>query len=577
MLHNRPIVPIIQAIITICIGVGLAIQPIMRFVGHHFGPHYDSTAVLYVSTVIDAHLALVAIGTLLIYVGSYLFTRRKMAFSAALVLLASAGIVLALLPNAPLGALSVIVLLLVWIGISRRYYVVRSDLVSLRLGLAVSFAMVIAGVVYGTFGFLILGSQGFHHMYSLDQALVASLQVVLTIGDFDAPTVQARLFIDTLNVLSVVVLMLVVGTLFRPVRLTFSFNRHDRNRAAEILRNKSYSSDDYFKVWPEDKHYYFSESNRSFLAYAMSRRTVIVLGDPSGVAKEFSALVQSFQAFVMANGWTLAIIGSTGQFPDLYTALNKLFIGNEAIIDVKKYVDQTARSKHFRYVVNRAKRDGLIVEYWQNVSDEKLAQLRAVSDAWVSQGNRKEYTFFMGYFSPVYLKACQVMVLKQGDRVVGYCNVVPSFGSDEASIDHLRSLGNVSPASMHFLLAELITYLKTQNISMLNIGFSPLSGLRETSMYTSISAVSIKKFLELVKRLGNRYYSFQGVEQFKGKFQPNWQPRYLYYSGTSLSLPGVIRDIERASNRTAGSNYRRTLIVGAFLLGIIVVTIQYLW
>ena len=46
----------------------------------------------------------------------------------------------------------------------------------------------------------------------------------------------------------------------------------------------------------------------------------------------------------------------------------------------------------------------------------------------------------------------------------------------------------------------------------------------------------------LVFRHGEHFYNFQGLRQYKEKFEPVWEPRYLACPG-GLTLPRVLGDI----------------------------------
>ena len=91
---------------------------------------------------------------------------------------------------------------------------------------------------------------------------------------------------------------------------------------------------------------------------------------------------------------------------------------------------------------------------------------------------------------------------------------------------------------------ELIVKLEKDGIEVVNLGLAPLSGLDRR-----VERTAQDKLLLLIKLLGNRYYSFKGLEQFKGKFRPDWQPNYLYYQAAPALLPLVIRDIEWLAKR----------------------------
>jgi phosphatidylglycerol lysyltransferase len=570
MIKNRYITTL-QSILVLLIGLGLVIQPAIGLIRDHFGNRYTATTNPYV---INASQILMIIGFLMIYLAFYLYSRRKVAYIASIILIVCVLSISLFMRHKVAGMLVLEAISLTWMLGSRRFYQVKSDLVRMAFGVRISLLIGIAAFVYVVVGLLLLGKGAFHHHFSLQEAAIASFQTLFTFNDIDTPTTQATVFVYFANIISIVLYVLIIGSLFKPVRFALGSNKSDKKRVFEILQKTSTSSEDYFKLWPDDKHYYFSSTRDSFLAYKTSGKTAIILGDPGGNVEEFKQLISHFNEFVSLNGWHVAAINVTSISEGIYKqeGLNELFVGNEAIITIADYVMYTTRSKHFRYINNVAQRDGLTVEYWETIDDAKVRLLKGVSDSWLSHGGRKEYTFFMGYFDPMYLKACSVMVLKQGGAVVGYINVLPSFIKNEASIDHFRARPGISSASMHFLLKELIDFLSRQGKTSLNIGFAPLSGIE----IRDGKRPTVEKLLKILKKFGNRYYSFKGVEQFKGKFQPVWHPRNLYYSGNVTSLTVIVSDIERASRLFSERSKRRKVIGSIIVFLVIAATVQFI-
>ena len=52
----------------------------------------------------------------------------------------------------------------------------------------------------------------------------------------------------------------------------------------------------------------------------------------------------------------------------------------------------------------------------------------------------------------------------------------------------------------------------------------------------------------LVFRHGEHFYNFQGLRQFKEKFAPEWEPKYLA-SSSGLALPRILANIAALTSR----------------------------
>jgi phosphatidylglycerol lysyltransferase len=565
MQKNKYIV-LAQSGLLAVIGLGLVIQSIFRFIDQHVHfAHLQPIDPFGVSS----GIILTITGLTLIYLIPYLYQRRKVAYIVTLALTATAFFAMILEHRKALLLHLILVAFMGWMLLSHRLYRVKSDLVSLRVGIRIALLVAGLGFAYGCIGILLLGPAAFHQHFTFIEAATLSFQVLFTLRDVTPPTIQAEFLINSLNIIGGLVFVLMVTSLFRPVRFVLVSHNNDRVRVKKILTESSISSEDYFKLWPNDKHYYFSPSHNSFLAYKTAGRTAIVLGDPSGKKNEFKQLVTEFFDFVSSNGWRVAIINATPLSESVYKniGLNKLFIGNEAVVDIHDFTTHTLRSKHFRHAYNKAKSEGLTTEYWHDISDEQMNSLKRVSDAWLSRRGRKEYTFFMGYFDATYLRSGTVMVLKQHDKVIAYINCIPTFLDQEVSIDHLRFMPGAPSVSMHFLLAQLIKHLSAAGKTSLNIGLAPLSGI-ENQPDQSRAAGNI---LKIIKKVANRLYSFKGVEQFKGKSSPVWHPRYLYYMGTLASLTTLAGDLDRASRFIIQERPRVIGLIALYVLALILI------
>jgi phosphatidylglycerol lysyltransferase len=94
---------------------------------------------------------------------------------------------------------------------------------------------------------------------------------------------------------------------------------------------------------------------------------------------------------------------------------------------------------------------------------------------------------------------------------------------------------------MEFMFVSMFQWAKKQGYATFSLGLSALSGTGEHSDDPAVERAIHYLFEHL-----NRFYNFKGLHEFKEKFHPSWQPRYLIYPGTG-SLPAVAAAIVRAN------------------------------
>jgi lysylphosphatidylglycerol synthetase-like protein (DUF2156 family) len=176
---------------------------------------------------------------------------------------------------------------------SRNVYKVKSDTRSFGVSLRIIFIVLLIALFYGVTGFLLMDKADFHHEIDVAEALHRTIdQFGFTTNSHIIPyTKRARLFLDSLNFISVAAVVFAFLSLFQPLKARFGDQTKNREIAESILADHHGNSEDFFKVWPHDKNYFFNQTFNAGLAYAVRHGVALVAGDPFGAVSEFSSLI----------------------------------------------------------------------------------------------------------------------------------------------------------------------------------------------------------------------------------------------------------------------------------------------
>lgn len=171
-----------------------------------------------------------------------------------------------------------------------------------------------------------------------------------------------------------------------------------------------------------DKKFLFSDSGAAFVMYAVQGARWVALGDPVGDPKEFPDLCWAFIDLARrANGQPVFYeVGASnlGLYVDLGLGLHK--VGEEAVVDLQGFSLAGAAFKSMRAAHNKRQREGLEMTLTQPPhSPALLAELRAVSDAWLGSKTGREKGFSVGRFEPGYLDRFTIALVRREGRVLG--------------------------------------------------------------------------------------------------------------------------------------------------------------
>ena len=81
--------------------------------------------------------------------------------------------------------------------------------------------------------------------------------------------------------------------LFQPLKARLEDQTGNREEIRRLLEGRHAGSEDFFKLWPEDKHYFFNHKRTAGIVYKVHRGIALVVGDPFGAVARVSETLGS--------------------------------------------------------------------------------------------------------------------------------------------------------------------------------------------------------------------------------------------------------------------------------------------
>lgn len=336
-----------------------------------------------------------------------------------------------------------------------------------------------------------------------------------------------------------------------PRRSTVPPAAHDIEQASEIARGQSRA--DALLVLMRDKKVLFGASGRSFLMYGRHGGSWISLFDPIGPPEDLPELIWRFRELCDRERARPAFYQIKPDHLPLYVdvGLTLTRLGEEARVPLTQFSLDRPANRKLRQTYNRALRDGLTYRIIGRAEvPDFLEPLAITSDAWLSAKKVREKAFSLGAFSPDYIRNFDIAVVLKDDEVVAFATLLATDSGAEASLDLMRHRPDVPSSTMEFLIIATIVELQRRGLAWFNLGMAPLSGLERRRL-----APLRHRLGALVFEHGEQFYNFRGLRQFKEKFRPEWEPRYL-------ASPGGVEPLIVLADAAA-------LIGGGSLIGVV--------
>ncbi|MCC7018039.1 MAG: DUF2156 domain-containing protein, partial [Rhodospirillales bacterium] len=399
-------------------------------------------------------------------------------------------------------------------------------------------------LAYGTAGFYLL-DRHFSISFSLSAALRQTLVMFTQFYDpgLEPITGFGRYFASSIYIVGASTLAYALLMLVRPVLVRQPASPTERSRAQAIVEAYGRSSLARMTLF-EDKSYYFSPGG-SVVAYVAKGQAAAALGDPIGPPEDIPAAITGFKDFCARNDWLPAFWSTLPDYLEQYQAANfkNLCIGQEAILDLTCFNLTGSHYKSVRSTINRMNKLGYRAEvHPPPLSDELLAELRLISDEWLTLKQGREKRFSLGWFDDAYLRHAPLLAIHTPEGTISaFANVVPTYQLNQVTTDLMRRREKIENGTMDFLFVSFFEWAKAQGYASFNLGLSPLMGVGEQP-----NDPAIEQAVHFIYEHANQFYNFKGLHEFKEKYQPRWEPRYLVYPG-SASLAVVLWTLNQAS------------------------------
>ena len=277
-----------------------------------------------------------------------------------------------------------------------------------------------------------------------------------------------------------------------------------------------------------DKRLFFACGDEVLFAYAVSRGSLIVLGDPIGNEERFEEGMLHLEYFADTYGYCLVFYQVKPKLMPLYHEFGYDFfkLGEEAVVDLQTFDLSGPDQKSLRNVRNRMDKEGYTFEVLESREEivPHIDELREISEEWL--GGRKEKRFSLGFFSPDYLLRAPVLILKnQEGAIFAFASLMPGYrGTETISVDLMRHKEEGPNGLMDYLFLQLFEWAKAHGFQYFNLGMAPLLHVGK-SYYAS----DMESMASVLYQYGSSLYSFEGLYRFKNKFHPRWTPKYLGY------------------------------------------------
>ncbi|MCE9625668.1 MAG: phosphatidylglycerol lysyltransferase domain-containing protein [Deltaproteobacteria bacterium] len=431
-------------------------------------------------------------------------------------------------------------MLLAYLIYYRKRFYARSDPASLVLGLSTAPILLALVMFYGTLG---LHHHHSHYLWEPGATAVSEAfraGILIVDPHLEPLNPSAAHFLGSVEIAGWVARLYLLVLFLRPVILRKRQEAPAKTVQALFARESRHSLSTF--ALQDDKHHWLAVEGRALVAYSTRGAVAVSCGDPLVPKPLLENAIVAFSEYARRNSWVPCFYEVAEENLPVYQALGLrgIKIAEEALLGLPDFSLAGGKRASLRSMVHKISRTGLKVWRYdrKNHPDPRLdEQLEEISEEWLSDKHLSELGFTIGRFSLEALNEVHVFVCGTEEKIEAFTSWLPFRQEQAAVLDLMRRRRSAPSGTMDFLLANALLQLRESGVVTASLANAPLANVDRRHG-------PIEKGLALLFENMNSFYGYKNLFQFKNKFAPNWEGRYLVYP-KGVELPRIAYALAR--------------------------------
>ena len=127
--------------------------------------------------------------------------------------------------------------------------------------------------------------------------------------------------------------------------------------------------------------------------------------------------------------------------------------------------------------------------------------------------------------------------MERDGRLIGFATIWLGADNDELTVGMIRYSPDASPGILDFIFVEVMNWARDKGYRFLSLGEAPMANWHSDDHIEKRS-----QLMSLGFRFGRHFYSYQGLRNYKDRFNPVWRPVYVAWPADK-PLDVVLADI----------------------------------
>jgi phosphatidylglycerol lysyltransferase len=348
-------------------------------------------------------------------------------------------------------------------------------------------------------------------------------------------------------------------------------------RARRLVLEHGWNSTSFQIVNPGIKRW-FSAAGDAVVGYVIGGGWRVVAGAPVCEFSRLAAVTSEFETDAAGHGQKVYYFCAESRLEAVIAELRdhtKFLIGAQPTWDPADWAKIVSKHRSLRAQLNRARNKGVSVSEWPADAASNSPMLQDCLHAWLDSKGLPPLHFMVEPETLARLEHRRIFVAEHDGDVVGFAVLSPVAQRKGWLFEQFPHAPGAPNGTVELMIDSAMRALADDACDYATLGLSPLS--KRAAVEPFYNPVWLRFVLGWLRRHGQRFYNFDGLDAFKAKLQPErWEPVFaisnepaitvgaLYAIASAFSGDAPVKMVIGGAGRALASEGRR---VRRFLAG----------
>lgn len=317
-------------------------------------------------------------------------------------------------------------------------------------------------------------------------------------------------------------------------------DRTSFERARELVLAHGWNST-CFQIVNPGIEYWFGADGESVVGYVTSGSSRVVVGAPVCVNERLANVVDAFEADAKLSHHRVCYFMAEARLEAVFRNSKdhaRVLLGAQPVWHPKNWAAIMASRSSLRAQFSRARNKGVAIREWSIEKATNDQRLRECLEAWFSLKGLPPLHFVVEPETLGRLENRRIFVAEHGLKVAAFLVLSPIPGRNGWLTEQFPHDPAAPNGTVELMMDSAIRVLADEGFDYVTLGLSPLSKRGKIEPFDN--PVWLRILLAWMRKHGQRFYNFDGLDAFKAKMTPEiWEPVFAIsnepkFSGSTL-------------------------------------------